>query len=273
MLDERDVGRHVGSPEPSAARRALCLLTGLILLMAACGEDGGPGPVGPVGPVDADEEGVPGSGRITTETREVSGFQRLVFSSEGTVVLTQAETASLEIEADDNLHRFLAAEVSDGALVISTESTTDIAPSRSIVFRVTVVDPARIELAGVGSVTAAELTGEAVAVVLSGTGDITVEQLQADQLTVEHRGAGTIRLAGRADDQQVTASGVGDYDGEELASRTARVEVAGTARATVWVTDQLELLVSDSATASFYGSPAIQQEVSGSGTVNALGDK
>ena len=53
------------------------------LLTAACDADGtqeGPGPVGPVGPVDGDEEGIPGSGDITTETRELAEFDRVVFS-------------------------------------------------------------------------------------------------------------------------------------------------------------------------------------------------
>lgn len=249
------------------------------LLVAACDGDstqegpGPAGPVGPVGPVGDDEEGIPGSGKITTETIELGDFDRLVFSSEGTVILTQAETVSLSIEADDNLQRYLAVGVSAGELVISTAENTDIAPSRSIVFRVGVVDLTRVELAGVGSVTAEKLDGAVVEVALSGTGDIAINQLQADEVTVDHSGVGTIRLAGEVDEQQVVTSGVGDYDGGELATRTARVEASASGEATVWVIDELEVFVSESGAVAFYGSPTVDQEISGLGAVTPLGNE
>lgn len=249
------------------------------LLVAACDGDStqeGPGPVGPVGPagpVGDDEEGILGSGEIAMETREIADFDRLMFSSEGTVILTQVEPVSLSIEADDNLQQYLTAGVSAGELVISTAENADIAPSKLIVFRVGVVDLTRVELAGVGTITAEKLDGTAVVVVLSGTGDIAINQLQANEVTVEHSGVGTIRLAGEVDEQQVVTSGVGDYDGGELASRTARVEAYASGAATVWVTDELELLVSESGAVAFYGSPAVDQEVSGLGAVTPLGSK
>jgi hypothetical protein len=249
------------------------------LLVAACDGEStqeGPGPVGPVGPVGAvgdEEEGIPGSGEIATEIREIADFDRLVFSSEGTVILTEVETVSLSIEADDNLQQYLTAGVSGGELVISTAENTDIAPSRPIVFRVGVVDLTGIELAGVGRVTAETLEGTVVAVVLSGTGDISINQLHANAVTVNHNGVGTIRLEGEVDEQQVVTSGVGDYDGGELASRKAIVEASESGKATVWVTDELELLVSDSGAVAFYGSPAVDQEVSGLGAVTPLGSK
>lgn len=249
------------------------------LLAAACegaSTQEGPGPVEPVGPVgtvDGDEEGIHGSGEIVAQTRAIGAFDRLVFFSEGTVILTQAETVSLSIEADDNLQQHLTAGVSGGELVISTTENIDIAPSRPVVFRVGVVELAGIELAGVGSVTAEQLDGTAIVVSLSGTGDISIDRLQADELTVDLIGVGTIRLVGEVEEQQVVVSGVGDYDGGDLPSRTAKVKTSANGKATVWVTDELEITVSDSGAVAFYGSPVVDQEVSGLGAVTPLGSK
>lgn len=253
-----------------------------VVTLAACEGDSseeGPGSVGPVGPVGpvgsigADEAGVPGSGEITTESRTVDGFDRLVFASEGTVIVTQADAASLAIETDDNLHEYLESEDAGGELLISTAEDIDLAPSRSIIFRVGVTDLSRIELAGAGEIALERLDGTALEVVLSGAGDITIDELQVERVTVGHGGVGTIRLAGAADEQNVTVSGVGSYDSGELASRIAQVEASGTGKATVWVTDDLTLIVSESGSVQFYGSPTVTEDISGLGNVAPLGDK
>lgn len=246
------------------------------LLTAACEADGtldGPGPVGPVGPVGGEEEGIPGSGDITTETRELAEFNRVVFSSEGTVKLTQAESASLAIEADDNLHQYLVTDISNGELTISTTENTDLAPSRSMVFRIGVVDLSGIELAGAGTVTAETVQSSTFEVVLSGTGDVIVGQLRADAVTVNHTGVGVIRLTGETDRLMVVASGTGDYDGSDLVGRTATVEASGLAEVTVNVTDNLQITASDSGAVAFYGSPTVEQDISDSGVVTALGPR
>ena len=181
---------------------ALCAL-----LAGACNgiDTEGPGPIGPVGPVGDTESGIAGSGNRTTESREVPDFDKLVFFSEGEVILTQAATASLSIEADDNLHEYLTTGVSDGELTIVTADDTDIAPSESIVFRVGMVDLTRIELAGVGAITAENLDASELEVTLSGTGDISIDGLRADEVVVDLGGVGAIRLQGEAGRQQQIA--------------------------------------------------------------------
>lgn len=243
------------------------------LLVGACNgiDTEGPGPIGPVGPVGGTESGVPGSGNRTTESREVPDFDKLVFFSEGEVILTQAATVSLSIEADDNLHEYLTTGVSDGELTIVTADGTDIAPSESIVFRVGMVDLTRIELAGAGAITAENLDASELEVILSGTGDISVDGLLADEVVVDLGGVGAIRLKGEAGRQQVIVSGVGEYDGADLTSRSARVETSGTGKAIVHATDELNIIVSELGEVAFYGSPNLEQEIAESGKITPLG--
>ena len=46
---------------------------------------------------------VTGSGKVATETRNVSGFTSVTLAGIGNVYLTQGETESVRIEAEDNL--------------------------------------------------------------------------------------------------------------------------------------------------------------------------
>jgi len=122
--------------------------------------------VGPVGPTEA-ETGVPGSGSIAAEPREVAEFDQIVFRSEGKVI-------------------------------------------------------------------------------------------------VGHRG-------GRR--QEARVAGVSTYDASNPASRTTTIERAGMGQATIWVTEDLEVVAADTASVSYYGTPTVTERVSGSAKVIPLGAK
>jgi hypothetical protein len=286
------------APAAQSALRLVVIVTVVGLLVGGCGssdtEQVGPGPdVGPVepagpespvGPVEpagpespvgpvGDEQGVPGSTNITTETRAVDPFDGIVFNSEGDVVLVQSSRPSLSLTGDDNLHQYIEAVSDDSTLTISTSAGTDIAPSRPIIFRVGVAGLSALELQGVGMVSAEELETGVLSVIHSGVGDIRIDVLRADQLVVDHRGVGNITVSGEVDDQQVWVSGAGEYNGAELVSRVAEVQAAGTGKVTVWVSEELSSTVSDLGRVAFYGAPEVDQQVSGSASMIALGVK
>ena len=112
-----------------------------VAALAGCSDDAprGPGPVGPIGPVGT-ETGIAGSGDIVSERYDVGGFTEVVFASEGAVIITREQEASLVIEADDNLQQYLDAVVSGNVLEISTIDGVDIAPSQQPVFRIGIDD-------------------------------------------------------------------------------------------------------------------------------------
>ena len=102
---------EVSLSSPLAVRRQRCrdrlLISAAVLLVVAalvgCSDEDeplGPGPLEPVGSV-GEESGIPGSGNVVSETRDVGAFTAIVFDSEGTVVVTTGEEASLVVEADD----------------------------------------------------------------------------------------------------------------------------------------------------------------------------
>ena len=82
-----------------------------------------------------------------------------------------------------------------------------------------------------------------------------------------------IVLSGTADAQDVVASGVGDYEGGDLRSRTAVVNADGMGAATVWATEELDVNASAMGKVFYYGHPEVTQQTAASGAVTPMGDK
>jgi hypothetical protein len=262
-----------------AGIKALLLPALVIVLvlgsLVGCSDDDsqvGPGPIGPVGPVGNDD-GIPGSGTITTEGSPVTGFDRLAFRSEGNVIVTTGAAESLTIETDDNLHQYLEASVRNGVLEISTAEGIDIAPTEPPVYRVGMAAMAGVELSGAGSIDIASITADRFAVTLSGVGDVTIGALVTDELVLDLTGVGMVSVSGTADRQEGLVAGVSIYDAADLESRSATIEAAGTGEATIWVVADLEVTAADTASVSYYGTPSVTQTTSSLGTVVPLGDR
>ena len=61
---------------------------------------------------------VSGSGKVTEEEREVSGFTGVELATIGNLTIELGERESLHIEAEDNLMRYLETEVRGETLII-----------------------------------------------------------------------------------------------------------------------------------------------------------
>ena len=232
----------------------------------------GPGPLEPVGPV-GEEEGIPGSGSIASEQREVASFDQIRFVSEGTVDVRFAPTESLAIEADDNLLQYLETSVVDGVLQIETTESVDIDPSQPPQFTIQVVDLSAIEFSGAGSMSVDSMSADAFDVVFAGAGNLSIDDLTVDELNLNLIGVGAVRLAGTARVQNAVVTGVVEYDGGDLATASTSVDAAGTTSTLVWVTDELTVDASDLAEVRYYGAPTTEIETRNSASVSPLGPR
>ena len=78
-------------------------------------------------------------------------------------------------------------------------------------------------------------------------------------------GAGAVKTAGRVDSQVVDILGSGRYQAEGLESQEAKVDIKGSAEATVNVIERLDARITGSGSIEYIGNPTISQEVRGSG--------
>lgn len=213
-----------------------------------------------------------GSGNVITETRDVSGFDRVILNGIGDVIVVQGDEESLEIEAEDNIIPDIETEVKNGVLTIGFERR-NILPTEPVKFRVTMRDIHGLETRGFSNIEAGKIDTDRLDLGISGTGGVNIANLRADEVVINVSGAGNLNAAGEVKSQSITLSGAGNYDGDDLASQTAEVTISGLGRVVIWVTDRMNVTISGTGNVDYYGSPEIEQRISGIGHINHQGDK
>jgi hypothetical protein len=213
-----------------------------------------------------------GSGRVTTETRAVSGFDAVEFSFMGEVAITQGEEEGLTITGDDNILPLIKTEVQNGVLRIYTQGVNVAQPITPLRYDLKVKDLRRVVLSGAGNIAAPALTTDRLEATVSGAGGIEINDLTADTLRVNLSGLGNANFAGEVANQEVTLSGAGSYFGEDLRSGVAKITISGMGDAAVWATEMLNATISGAGNISYKGSPNVRQQVSGVGKIEALGE-
>jgi hypothetical protein len=193
---------------------------------------------------------IEGSGKVISETREVSGFMGIALESTGDITITQGDTESLSIETDDNILPLLTSKVENGVLVLGAKDNTSVEPSNGIRYTITVKSLERLEL--------------------SGSGNVQASNLALESLSVDVSGSGNIELAGTVNSQTVNLSGSGNYNGCKLQSGGSSVTVSGSGNVTVTATDTLSVDVSGSGDVSYVGNPNVSQNVNGTGDVKQI---
>jgi hypothetical protein len=188
---------------------------------------------------------VTGSGRVASEARQVSGFTAIDLSGTGEVTIEQGDTESLTIEADDNLLPALTSKVSDSTLKLGKKPGTTVRTKNPIRYRVSVKQLTALDVSGAGSVSAQNMT------------------LQA--LHVDISGSGVVNLTGSAVEQHIEVSGSGRYEAAELPSQKVMADISGSGQVEVAVSNELQVDISGSGTVTCSGDPSVKQDISGSG--------
>lgn len=217
-----------------------------------------------------------GSGEVVTETRIISDFSKLQLDGVGQLIITQGSSESLEIQAEDNILEQLTSEVQGDTLVLGFEEgswRSQIIPTKTIIFTLSVVDLTEITLNGAGHLNLSALETSSLKLEINGAGEIQIEELNADQLVVNISGAGSISISGEVTSQDITIDGAGSYHVEDLLSQSALVEIAGLGSGKVWAEQMLTISIDGGGSVEYYGSPTISQDVSGIGDIQHMGDK
>lgn len=217
---------------------------------------------------------IEGSGNVTTETRQVSGFDRIALSNMGVVVLTQGETEGLIVRADDNLMEYVVTEVRDGTLRIGLTQKASLGsfrPTEPIVFDVSVRDLSGLSVSGSGSIEVGRLVTDFLATSVSGSGDIGIGDLMADEVNAAISGSGQVSVVGEARVQTVSVSGSGRYLAQNLVTRDGDVSVSGSGLVALNVAERLDVGISGSGTVRYSGEPRVTEDISGSGSLERVG--
>jgi hypothetical protein len=215
-----------------------------------------------------------GSGNMTTQTRDVSGFHSVEVSYPANVFISQGTSESLKIEAEDNLLPGLQTQVRNNTLQIfyKTDDKKVVRPTKPVTITIVVKDLERVDFESAGKLDISGIKTDSFKVSVSGAGDLKIKDIDVKAITVNLSGAGSMSAAGTSDDLDLNISGFGSFDGKDLASKTANVQLSGAGSATVRVSDNLNTEISGAGSVSYYGSPSVKKQISGVGDVKHAGD-
>jgi hypothetical protein len=216
--------------------------------------------------------GVPGSGNIQNETRDTGAFTAISIEyPSAEIIVQQGNKDNVEIEADDNLLPQLSTEVLSGRLTIKSKETdwkVSVSPSKPVKMTITARELNEIVLsAAVGDLEVNGLQTGTLKLVLSGGAQIKLNGLQVDLLDSVLSGAGDIQASGTANEIKLILSGLGNFNGADLKSTKATIELSGMGNATVQVEKELAATVSGAGSVQYFGNPRVEQKVNGAGSV------
>lgn len=211
-----------------------------------------------------------GIGNVVSEDRQVSGIKRISAGSSINLIIEQAETESLKIEAVESLMPNISAEVVNEELQINIEGV-NFAHIRPINCYVKVQDVSQIKVSSSASVNCDMLKTENLVLEMasSSKGSLNIDVTNLD---LNIASSADLTLSGKADSQTVKVSSSGKLDAFNLISRNCKIEVSSSGSANISVSENLDAEVKSSAKLSYKGNPKVNSDVSSSGILNKVGN-
>lgn len=206
-----------------------------------------------------------GSGNVVNTTKDVSGFNTVVLSGTGTLIITQGNNESLIVEAEDNIGPNITTSVSNNQLSISQINTPT--PTKPVKYYLTVKDLNSIQIDGTGQVESNSLNTTNLTIKINGAGQSTMTNLKVDLLTIDINGAGKLNLGGTATNQTIKIAGAGNYNAGNLTSKTASISIDGGGNAVIRASDLLNVIINGAGDISYIGNPQITKQITGAGNV------
>ncbi len=131
-----------------------------------------------------------GSRNLISETRAVSGYQRVDVSGAGTLEIIQDGTESLSIETDDNMMQYVTSEVRGGTLYVGLDSKLRALLPSKLSLSLHVKDLSGINSSGSWEVRSAEIKTVDLDIDVSGSGKVTVDSLTVGKSGRHHQRVG-----------------------------------------------------------------------------------
>jgi hypothetical protein len=189
--------------------------------------------------------GVRGSGNRKIEKRDLPAFTSIETSGAFDVEVQCQQSASVEIEADDNILPLVQSEVRGGVLYLNTLKSYS--SSGGIVARIKVPDLASIKVTGAGK--------------------FRLSDVKNDSFEIRSTGAAQVVASGQTKFAKISSTGAGEIDAHNLRADKVDVEVTGAAGIDVNAVDELNIRVSGAGRVTYSGNPKVTKNVSGAGQV------
>jgi hypothetical protein len=212
---------------------------------------------------------ITGSGNVVTQEEPITGFDKVDISYSFDVNLSQGDSFSVVIRADDNLVEHLQVVKQGSTLVIGLKPNSPDLRSATLQAEVTMPELTGLDMSGSSHAT---ITGfksaQALSVDASGSSHLQGD-IEADTVRFNLGGSSEVILTGSAQNLIMEeASGSSVVDLTDFPVVDASVKAGGKSQVTVNVSGRLDVDASNSANVYYLGDPALGTiDTSGSATV------
>lgn len=191
-----------------------------------------------------------------TTIRKVGAFDQVNLSGPFEIFLKKGDQAALTIETEEIAAEDIVTEIRNHTLYIDIKDRKfKYKDLKKSVIHLTYTKLNKIEWAGAGNIkTETTLEADKFELDISGAGNINMD-LDVNTLVVDMSGAGNVELKGNARSQSVQMSGAGNYNGFDLKSEQAKVEMSGVGNIRVYVTGELTASASGIGAVRYRGNP------------------
>ena len=211
-----------------------------------------------------------GSGNIQTQQRNVGRFDGIQVSGSMDIEVTDGDKVSVEVEADDNVLRYIITEVNDGLLDVHYESNMSFNNTHAKVY-ITAPGLKKLFVKGSGNIISKNTikNSQSISTGISGSGDINAT-IDAPDVSADISGSGNLSLQGHCKNFDGSISGSGDLKCKNLLSERATVKIYGSGTAHIFASVELNATTAGSGDIYYGGNPpAVHVNKAGSGTVEA----
>jgi len=190
--------------------------------------------------------GVKGSGNVSTEKRDVAGFDSVEVSGVFQVEIVAGKDFSVEVQADDNLIPLVTTEVKGGTLQIDLDKK--VSARNDLIVRISAPNIKKIESSGVSKINASGIKN--------------------DSFAIDSSGASKITVSGETAKLSVDLSGAGSVNAEDLKAVDADIDASGACKINVNVSGSLKTDASGASKITYTGDPkTVDNHQSGVGSV------
>lgn len=215
-----------------------------------------------------DGQRINGSGNVTTETRSVGDYEKVVLKGAMDIEFTQGPAQPAVIEAEDNIIQYVRLELHGNELVVDLKDHVSVKTHNGIKIKLTAPDVNYLSLAGSGNIhiTNTLENHDGVRLKLSGSGNID-GAVNSPEVEASSAGSGNIKLSGETKDLEISLAGSGNFEGGDLHSENAEISIAGSGNVDVHASVKLEAKIAGSGDVRYKGNPEVSSKVAGSGSV------
>lgn len=232
---------------------------------------------------------VTGSGELDTRQFDYSGFTRVEVGHAFDAEITQSDSFSISITADDNLFDYIVVTKSGSTLKIDlragnsylnvTKEARVTMPglerlslsgaTRGTISGFSSTGDFNVSLSGASSLDMADIAAGNVNFDISGASRVTGDITAGGDADIELSGASRVTLAGSAGDLRLDASGGSNAELDSFPVGDADVNLSGGSRATVNLDGRLDADISGGSHLDYIGQPTLGDlDISGGSSVS-----